>query len=263
MPVKSLDQVRTELRDALGAARRDGLMFAAGTLVLTPVVGALLLAPIPLLLMHDRGGATSVDWGTRVVVLADVWLVLLVVIFFAGARAMGGSRWALAAIGALGAAIGVSLISPLREAAPVLFWILWSIPALLMLAFLGHAYEPRDDYYLGWAGGRLDNPLTFRDDLDRGHVALGFLSGLAAMIFKSCAALLGSGWIWRGLADDELRRAAELLVGLAEGRRMSSLLVGDRASWAGILRVLGKLELIAPAGLTFKGEKITGINKWA
>ena len=68
------------------------------------------------------------------------------------------------------------------------------------MALLGRAYEPREDYYLGWFGGLMNDPFSLRDDVDRLHVRLGFMVALPMMLLGAWASkhfhsLVDRGWL--------------------------------------------------------------------
>ncbi len=261
----SPETIRQKLVEEHAVTRRDGIVFAVTTVVLTPVALGLLALPI-LFLMADSSERVA-EFRQRAPFIADGALVLLFVLFFVGSLnsnlPKGAGRSIAIAFGWLGAAVVFSFAQMLYDAMPVIFWITWAIPALLALASLGNAYEPRDDYYLGWGRGMVNDPFTLRDDVDRAHVTIGFIVTFASMIFRSFAGIFGSAWLWRGITDEEASDGAEILHALASHASAKAALLMKEAP-AALLRMLVKLELVKPAKggaeLTSKGEKLTGVS---
>ena len=58
-----------------------------------------------------------------------------------------------------------------------LFWGIY-VAAWVVGMALGHVYRPKEHYDLGWdfgPMGYMDNPFTYRDDIDRAHMGAGFV----------------------------------------------------------------------------------------
>ncbi|HJV36631.1 hypothetical protein [Geomonas sp.] len=134
---------------------------------------------------------------------------------------------------------------------------------MAMLGCFGKAYEPGDNYYLGWTGGPIliDDPFTIRDDIDRAHISLGFASAAANLILESYGGIFGSRWLWRGLTESELNDAAAVLCKLAQqDLRGASAAVRNPQSAANVFRALSKLDLISYChcrlNLTVKGRDL-------
>ncbi len=140
-----------------------------------------------------------------------------------------------------------------------------------MLGPIGHVYEPKDDYYLGWTAGplRMDDPFTIQDDIDRAHIGLGFAVSMSHLILDSYGAIFGSRWLWRGLPESELTASVALLQGLAT-RDTSGVMSRVRALAKGsvvdIVRALVKLDLVVidkgHPRLSMKGREFLDMKAW-
>lgn len=262
-------------REAYAAARKDAVLFTGLTVLLTPpaVVLAVFLVLLAFqyinihiigLLGYPRSFATALN----------VFLGFLLVCFFARrgrnpSATAAGSRCLGAAVMVLGLMLFLSYGTALSEAHPGWFWTLYAGLGLLYLGLLGRLYEPAAEYYLGWLDGHLDDPLTVRDDIDRGHIMLGLVSLVPSTILESYGEVTGGGWILRGLDDGQQRLAAEWIGALASGNprfieRVQHQL--DEASAAKILHVLDRMKLVRfdqhRPRLTHEGEKMAGTNAW-
>jgi hypothetical protein len=118
---------------------------------------------------------------------------------------------------------------------------------------MGHAYEPREDYYLGWTAGPflMGDPFTVEDDIDRAHFSLGFAVGMSHMIMESYSGIFGSTWLWRGLEERELSGAVGLLQALAandSSRARACVQILGRASALRVVRALVKLKMVTIVG---------------
>jgi hypothetical protein len=127
-----------------------------------------------------------------------------------------------------------------------LFWPPYIACGVLALAGLGLAHEPKDSYYPGWLGGWMDNPFTWRDDLDRTHLRAGFLAAIPAMILGLWADLFSSRNLLRSRDPDDLALAATVLRRLDEDGTGKSewLLAHGTKRPARVLHALSRLRLI-------------------
>jgi hypothetical protein len=149
------------------------------------------------------------------------------------------------------------------------FWCVYVAGAIAALGLVGHAYEVRDDYYLGWMGGRMDDPFTYRDDVDRGHLAAGFAVAVPRLVVGAFGDLFGSFWLWGGLATRELDAAADALHALGSydrPRAETRLRSLPKPRGALLARWLSHLKLVQRTpeglGLTDTGERFLGIGAW-
>jgi hypothetical protein len=147
--------------------------------------------------------------------------------------------------------IALSYGTSLMERSPKMFWILYLVLAFTVLGCIGHAYEPKKDYYLGWAiyrYGFIDDPLTFEDDIDRAHISLGFAMAVPYLFMRSCSDIFGSTWVWRGFKEREISGAVKLLQAVRSSdliRAKGCLELLGEASATRVVRALVKMDMIS------------------
>jgi len=196
-----------EFKAVLDKARSDAAVFAVLTVVMTPVfVAVAVMALVFALALVDRGIFHHLSVGASFLTGLNLTALLLLASYFLRPkphwqRHRSDENWTIAAIGLFCVLLAVSYATPLAETHPTLFWPMYLFFFLGMMGCMGHAYEPHDDYYLGWTVGPVlyDNPFTLQDDIDRAHLSLGFLVAISEFILGSYATIFGSRWLWRGL----------------------------------------------------------------
>ncbi len=247
--------LRTKLRELCSVARRDATVFAVLTVLLTPVaVLIFLMALFFCLAFVDLPFIDHFGYRISFITGANLCLAFMAASYFlrpkeSCQRQNNDNNWLLAAAGFFCAILALSYLATMSVTHPAGFWLLYLLLALVMLGCIGHAYEPKDDYYLGWTYGPLlmDDPFTIEDDIDRAHIGLGFAVAISQLILGSYGAIFSSRWLWRGLQEPELAATATLLQGLAarDTTRVLTHLRGmGRESAADIVRALVKLELV-------------------
>ncbi len=247
--------LRIKLRELCAVARRDAVVFAVLTVLLTPIAVAIfILALLFALAFVDLPVIDHLGYERSIVTGVNLCLAFMGASYFLRPkeryqRRADDGAWLLAAAGMFGGILALSYLTPLATAHPAWFWSLYLSLALVMLGCIGHAYEPHDDYYLGWVFGPMlmDDPFTIQDDIDRAHIGLGFAVSISHLLLESYGAILGSRWLRRGLLESELSESVAMLQGLAAQdaagvtARMRTL---GRQSATDIVRALVKLELI-------------------
>ena len=253
--MQELARLRPALADALATQRRDWFQFSFLTILLTPlaIVAALLLvfaaamyADLPFVDHAFTSPMEALTGAGPLIVMFNVFLGFMFLALFN--RQRGGMRGSavLGALAAYAALLALSILTDPSTAQPQLFWIAYGALALLTLGLLGYAYAPGESYYLGWRAGPLliDDPFTLRDDLDRGHVALGIAMAIPRMIVGSYAGVFGNLWLLTGLSAHEQAAACRILVALRDDpttarNRMRSLGEGT------VTRALRALEYLS------------------
>ncbi|MBC8019293.1 MAG: hypothetical protein H7X83_12355 [Verrucomicrobia bacterium] len=269
--------LRTKLRDLCASAQRDATVFAVLTVFLTPLAATVAilillfaLAFVDLPLVDHLGYKLSFITG------ANLCLAFMAASYFLRPKEQYQRQdddmvWLLLAFGLFCAILALSYTTPLAQTHPGWFWALYLLLALAMLGCIGHAYEPKGDYYLGWTAGPLlmDDPFTIQDDIDRAHIGLGFAVSLSHLILDSYGAIFGSWWLWRGLQESEQTASVALLQGLAS-RDSSGVMTRMRALTKGsavdIVRALVKLDLVVidkgQPRLSMKGREFLDLKAW-
>lgn len=244
--------MRKKLERSITQARRDALVFAVLTVLLTPflLVGAafgLIFALAGAGGRHYRFDAIDAlaYGGVPTFVLVLDALVAVVVVLSILDRRGGRSARPLELAGALGVMAALVVFSLSVAPAGIAFWGVYGALGVIALGLAGRIYEPRDDYYLGWCDGLLDDPFTFRDDWDRAHLDAGFAVAIPRFIVDAYAALFESLWLLR-VPRGEVAAAVGLMQAIAveDGDLLRERL--DAAGPAGppALRLLHRLELV-------------------
>ncbi len=268
---RDISELREALRDAMGRERRDALLFSVLTVLLTPAF--LAIAVLLALWALNDAEFSRIDPRVRPVPFLtglNAGLVLLFASFFARPKAAWQVRasdlaWVGGATLALAAIFLLSYATPLAARNPEAFWILYGSLTLLLLALLGHAYVPKDHYYVR----RGDWRITLDHEFEHAHFRLGFAVALPRLILGSYGDILGSFWLWRGLDGSGTELAARLLHALASGDPAATRGLLTRApdrDLAPVLRWLSRMGLVSVDGraprLTSRGEKFTGTSAW-
>ncbi len=242
-------RLRALLGDLIRSRRADGVILAVLTALITPL---LLVASILIATLLAFGGRTlEIVANGRAAVWATLFSlgVMFGVALYAPVPRWGTADrrfilWALLPWVAMAALVwGAGW--PTRTAGWL--WPPFVALGLLTLALLGRAYEPREDYYLGWFGGYMDDPFTLRDDVDRLHARLGFMVVLPMLLLGAWADLMGSVWLLHPPEDADLAGATELMLAMdlrdRAAIRDALTLRGARDSGRAA-RLLGHLGLI-------------------
>lgn len=259
--------LRTKLRERYAAARQDAIVFAVLTVLLTPVaIVALIFSLIFACAMVHRGWVDHLFYTRTFLGGANLCLAFMGASHYLSPKATfqqkaDDSNWAFAGVAIFCGVLALSYLTKLPTAHTALFWTLYLILATVMLGCFGRSYEPRDDYYLGWTAGPflMDDPFTFRDDIDRAHISLGFASSVANLILESYGGVFGSRWLWCGLSESELNDAANVVRRLAQQDFAGATAhFQNPLSAVSVFRALSKLELISydhcRLNLTAKGR---------
>ncbi|GFO63997.1 hypothetical protein [Geomonas paludis] len=253
---KILPTLRSRLREAYQGARHDALVFAALTVLLTPVaVVFFLLTLLFALALVDLPVIDHLGYRASLITGANLSLGFMAASYFlrpkeAYQQKSDDSMWLLIGGGLFCALLSLCYLTQLSASHPAWFWALYLLLALVMLGCIGHAYEPHDDYYLGWTFGPvlIDNPFTIKDDIDRAHIGLGFVVAVSHLILESYGSIFGSRWIWSRMGESEITASVTLLQRLAvqDSSGVVALLHDlERKSAADVVRALVKLDLVS------------------
>lgn len=238
------------VEESLAASRRDRLIFVLGGVALTPL---LLLGAVAGLLFAvwyaDLPFFDHLPFRYGLATGMNVFLLYMFVIFFINPDDRRASP--LRKLVTVGTAMGLMLLllllsygTPLSARAPGAFWTMYGLVVLAILGLLGGAYQPRDDYYLGWFGGWMGDPFTIEDDLDRGHLALGCAVMFPAALLDIYGEIF-SGWsLLVPLTEAERLAAAEVIREIDAGNPRRPLERLDRHSAARVVRALVKADLV-------------------
>jgi hypothetical protein len=173
-----------EIKVVLEKAKSDALLFAVLTAVLTPFLLLVLVALfIFALAFADLPVIDHLGFAGSFLAGANLTVGFMLGSYFlhpkpSWQQKSSDGAWMFTAFALFCALLIFSYATTLNVTHPFGFWTVYLLLALGSFACMGHAYEPHDDYYLGWRVGSTlcDDPFTFRDDIDRAHVLLGFLA---------------------------------------------------------------------------------------
>lgn len=275
---QKIDRVlRTKLRELCVSVRSDAKLFAILTVLLTPVAIVLFILMLLFALAFvDLPVVDHLGYRLSFVTGVNLCLAFMVVSYFLRPKSQyqrqaDDNNWLLVACSLFCGILALSYATQLVQTHPEWFWAIYVLSTLIMLGCVGHAYEPKDDYYLGWTAGPLlmDDPFTIQDDIDRAHIGLGFAVSISHLILDSYGAIFGSRWLWHGLQESELNASVKLLQGLVT-RDVSEVKTRVReltkGSAANSVRTLVKLELmVIDRGfprLSMKGREFLDLKAW-
>lgn len=275
---QKVDRVlRTKLRELCAGARSDARLFAVLTVLLTPVAVALFILMLLFALAFvDLPVIDHLGYLLSFVTGVNLCLAFMVASYFLRPKEQyrrqdDEALWLMVAGGLFCCLLAMSYATPLSRTHPGWFWPSYLLLALAMLGCVGHAYEPKDDYYLGWTVGPLlmDDPFTIQDDIDRAHMGLGFVVSISHLILSSYGEIFGSRWLWRGMQESELSTSVTLLRGLDTrdtSEAMAHVRALARGSAADSVRALVKLELVVIDNgfprLSRKGREFLDSKAW-
>src|SRR6185369_2303404 len=208
-----------DFKVVLERAKSDALLFAMLTVLLTPfLLLALVAAFVFALAFVDLPVIDHLGFARSFLAGASLTVGFMLSSYFLNPKPAWQQKstdgaWTFIAIALFCGLLMLSYTTPLNMTHRFWFWTAYLLLAFGSFACMGHAYEPHDDYYLGWGVGPVlcDDPFTFRDDIDRAHLCLGFLASISHMILESYAEIFGSTWLWRKLNDSQLHEAVALL----------------------------------------------------
>jgi hypothetical protein len=264
---KTPEQVRADFAEAVAKERHDVLFGAVIVVAITALAVSLGAVVLTATAGSARGPAARDIPAVLLAALAYV-LIAFVVSNKTGRPSWGWVGGAAALLALLAAA---GLASALPVDAPGLYWTMYAVFALAALGCLGMAYQPRDDYYLGWnvGPGIVNNPFTFRDDVDRMHLFVGLVTALPRMLVGSFVDLAGSAWVRKGLSAAECQAGGDMLFILgtidpagAEKalRRLGPGSASQIALWLTRMKLVRRSE--AGWMLSTDGERLVGRSEW-
>jgi hypothetical protein len=250
-------QIKGELKESLTRARRDALVFALLTIALTPAfVIIALIVVVCALAFVDLPIIDYFGYGLSFVTGVNLCLSFMIASYFlcpkeSDKRQKEDKYFIIVSLVVWICLIALSYGTSLIENSPRLFWTLYLIAVLAMLGCIGYAYEPKKDYYLGWAiyrYGYIDDPFTIEDDIDRAHTYLGFAMAVPYLLMRSYADIFGSTWVWHSFKEREISGAVKLLQALVRGdleRAKGCLELLGEASATKVVRALVKMDMIS------------------
>ena len=266
--------LRNKLKQIIDRSRHDAAVFTILTVILTPfVLAGATIVLIFALVFVDLPVIDHLGYELSIVTGVNLCLAFMVSSYFlrpklAYQRCSNDYMWLVVALGFYCTLLFISYGTTLAKTNPMTFWPIYLVLTLAMLGCVGHAYEPHDDYYLGWIVGPfiIDDPFALEDDIDRAHIFLGFSVSLAHMVLASYSEIFGSMWLWHGWKASELSASVELLQALAsnDAKRAKTRMreIGNTSS-LDIVRALEKLEMIriykGIPRLSWKGKEFLGL----
>lgn len=245
-----------ELRGVFERTRRDAIVFALLTVLLTPFLLCIAGLVFFFALMLAGGGFFE-ELGSTYGVLWFCVAFLLLALFttWRGQTSNGSVPW-----GAVGLVAAVALLvftGPVGMSEGVYLGLCGGL-GFGALALMGRAYTPRDDYYLGMRNG-MDDPFTLRDDADRAHVAVGCALAIPGLVLGAFGEVFASRWLWSEIDDEIVRSAARLLVA-AEQRNVDEVMRTIGHERGKVFELLERSKLARIRGsrviLTDEGKKL-------
>jgi hypothetical protein len=260
----------SKLMTIINHKRHSIAIFAILIVILTPLF--LTMAVIVLLLaltFVDLPVIDYIGYNFSFITGANLALAFMFISYFirpkpAYLRRGYDALWLILGLIMLCALFAFSYCTSFADTHSFFFWSVYLVLAFATMVCIGHAYEPNEDYYLGWRVGPflIDDPQTLEDDIDRAHFSLGFTLALPSFIVESYVAIFGSTWLWRRLDERELRSVVALLKKLdanddSGARDLIQML--SPGSALRVIRSLVKLEMITIKkgflGISIKGRE--------
>lgn len=261
------DRIRRSLEARFIEHRKETLLFAAVTIFLTPFALLLAIAVLFFALLYMGFDLDELALFGGPSAYLSLSLIILGASFFVGRRGTWKDSipWVLGGFAAVVVTVAWGATG-LEETKPGLFWTVYGLGYFLALACLGHAYSPRDHYYLGWLNGYVNDPFTLRDDAHRAHVSLGFAAAIPKMIFEAYGHLFGSRWLWSTPRTFAFTAAAQVLLDAEEHdseHLKKTLKTLDPSNLVTVMNLLQGMKLVQEGrqglSLTREGRKTIGV----
>jgi hypothetical protein len=253
----SEERLKKDLKRSLSQARFDAFAFTGLTLALIPILVivvvllfAFVLAFIEIPIIGFFGYGVTIATGV------NLCLALMATSYFFSPkfpfRKWKDDRYFIFA----GLTCGVLLLAltygtSLVVYQPWSFWFLYAILAIGMVGIIGHVYEPKPYYYLGWTyfpAGTDDHPAAAKNNGSHVHFPLGYVMELPYILMRSYGDTFGSAWVWQGFSEKETAAAVKLLQALDTsdwGRVRGCTDILGNPSLLKVVRALVKTKVVA------------------
>ena len=201
----------------------------------------------------------------------NIFLGLLLLIVCADPRPIKCSKptdktYKLIAMGGYTAMLGLSYGTTLVKMQTSLFWLIYSVLALVIMIVLIKAHIPNIAYYSNLQHTRYQHWWTQPAFPTYVHALLSLLlvkiGSPFGFLLDSCEKLITNQWLWKGLNSTELETIFAVLTALGNNdeRRVRSILASKPNKISGqVIHILNQLDLASPKQhklqLTARGEK--------
>jgi hypothetical protein len=262
----SVEKIQIELEKILTKKRREAILFALLTVLLTPFLLVLfLLALFAVIIYVDLPFIDHQLYSYSLYTGLNGFLAFMftVVLFSSKAtylKPKSENKYIITAAGLYAALLFLTYGTHLKITNAVFFGLVYALFGIAILLLFGQIYAPKDSYYLGVFHGLVDWPFSLGDDINRAHFMVPVAFTIPKLILMSYGEIINSSWLWRPPEWFEINAASEIMYGLAsndEERAMRGAAAGRALSFLGRLKLvrIGKARLsLGVGGRRFIGK---------
>jgi hypothetical protein len=253
----SEEQLKEELKRSLNQARFDAFAFTGLTLAMIPILVIIVVLLLAFVLAFI--GIPVIDffgYGVTIATGVNLCVTLMAASYFFSPKIPFRNRKDDRYFVGAGLVCGVLLLAltygtSLVTNQPWSFWFLYAVLAIAMVGFIGHVYEPKPYYYLGWTYVPTDidsDPAAIENNEVHVQFPLGYAMELPYILMRSYGETFGSAWVWQSFSEKETSAALKFLqaLGTSDWERVRGCAdILGKPSLLKVVRALVKTKMVA------------------